>query len=147
MREKARKSASLWYDYINILPKHVPTFTFTDEEINELQDERMIEKFKDNKKIMLNHYDYYKQNNYFNDFFFDIKELMNAYTDIDSFIWAVSIVHSRCVYIDGKRLLVPFADMFNYDSSIRTRVGNYGDDYNNNHIIRGSNYIISFFIY
>ena len=35
-------------------------------------------------------------------------------TSLDTYLWAVNLVGSRALTIQGRKYLVPFADMFNY---------------------------------
>lgn len=148
MRETARGNASLWNDYLRILPQHIPIgIYFNEDELNALQNKERIASIKKEKKSFEKKFLSFKIKNILSIFFNDIPELVEKYATIDRYFWGISVISSRALTIDGKRYLVPLADVFNYNSDLRVRVANDGENYGKYHQIKDDKFHISFLFF
>lgn len=146
MRETARGNASLWNEYLRILPHHIPIgIYFNDDELNALQNDDRIASIKKEKKSFEKKFLSFKIKNILSIFFNDIPELVDKYATIDRYFWGISVISSRALTIEGKRYLVPLADVFNYNSDLRVRIANDGENYGKYHQIKDDKFHISFF--
>ncbi|KAG1688442.1 hypothetical protein DVH05_003647 [Phytophthora capsici] len=110
--EQAKGQASRWAPYLQLLPSFAsrndvasPLLFDTEEDIEALQDERMIQSAKAERQRATKAYSRFKR-------------LFHSVLDGNSlilpqYLWARFLVNSRAFSIRGQRVLVPFGDIFN----------------------------------
>ncbi|ETP02735.1 hypothetical protein F441_20218 [Phytophthora nicotianae CJ01A1] len=110
--ERAKGQASRWAPYLQLLPSFssrneiaTPLFFDSEEDIDSLQDERMINAARIERQRVKEAHGRLKR--LFRSFLSD--EVM----DLSRYIWARFLVNSRAFSIRGQRFLVPFGDIFN----------------------------------
>lgn len=118
MRERALGSGSRWAPYLEVLPRAVPqTASFNDAELDAVQDASVASAAKLRKKEIAARYS-------------RLQDVLSALVDdisaadrptLATYQWALALVNSRALTIQGRKYLVPFADMFNYQPHTEQR--------------------------
>jgi hypothetical protein len=118
MYEASRGNASQWFEYLQLLPRPgdvlLPVF-FSERELLALQDSYLISAVRTQQDRLNRKYHMIKA---------ALLHLFEhvpaadrpALTSHDNWMYWETIVGSRALIIKGRRYLVPFADMFNYQS-------------------------------
>eukprot|EP00750_Incisomonas_marina_P004003 INCI13432.4.p1 GENE.INCI13432.4~~INCI13432.4.p1 ORF type:complete len:841 (-),score=130.41 INCI13432.4:2707-5055(-) len=130
MYEASLGNASDWFPYLQLLPRpediHLPVF-FDERELLALQDTYIINAVRSQQDRLNRKYQMIKPA-VLNLFEHVPAEERAPHVSQENWMYWETIVGSRALIIKGKRLLVPFADMFNYmPQRGERRAHSYGD--------------------
>lgn len=146
MKHRFLGADSPWDPYLAVLPPHVPLpSSFLDEEVMALHDPIEIHAARERRaELRKAHASLESQ----------LAALMAAPTvaangkeqtlspnwrseasSLDSYLWAMSLVGSRALTLQGKKYLVPFADMFNYSPHPNERRADQGAHFLKYHVL------------
>lgn len=136
--EKARLSEkSAWHEYLQVLPQEalgVP-FTLQGEDLEEIQSATVVERARKRRAQLLSEHRSIIQPIMAVLAADDLAYNQSFVHDFDSFAWAVSLIDSRALTIQGNKFLVPYADMFNFKPHPQLRQSDSGAFFLKHHIL------------
>ncbi|RLN90746.1 hypothetical protein BBJ28_00010027 [Nothophytophthora sp. Chile5] len=127
--EQIKGDASRWFPYLQLLPSFSsrnsamsPLLFASDDDVDMLQDERMIKASKRERKLVKQAYRRFQR------LFSSFLPPTTAKNAVDEaqYAWMCFLVNSRAFSIRGKRVLVPFGDIFNGEPHHEARLYDNG---------------------
>eukprot|EP00981_Chlorochromonas_danica_P006526 scaffold1420_cov182-Ochromonas_danica.AAC.4 len=120
-------------DYLEVLPKHVPSLlTFSLEELKELQNESLEKEALQLQQSLEEEFVSFQSKR--NESVNPLPSLLSAIT-YEDYVWASTIINSRGLRFRGEVYLAPMADLFNYETHYEKREANSGEFFLKHHVL------------
>jgi len=141
--EKAKGLASNWFPYLQVLPESVPAVWLGNEEDLAMLGNEILAKRLANFANVVGMEHGEIQSSILKALELDgVLGNSEFAISLDSFRWAISIVESRALNLNGEKYLTPLVDMFNYEANLMPRSGNGGDYFLQHHQVTSSHVIV-----